>query len=882
MNQKAAMLSGLVTRIVKESPWLKTNQPVEWFEVAHVSLAIGVAAWLHGGMMTPVFNPLPGWLRWAAAALWLIIAVVRDRAYLRKLLTTVWPVVCLFVYALMSDAWGADVHPRFIYGLAYVQVAYMLFVFYSVSARRLAASALVTVLAVDSVVMGLVTWEALQRNPGISRMLATSLDVRTALLGTDNVYGVGGYGYIYSLGAIVVLLAYYILFNRAWRWRLMFVVVVALLLLIKASYAIAIIVTFAFICGLFVTRIVRSQGRLRSAIWTITSVISVVALFEAMERGFLPVSSALSSRIAEVSSILREGGTAGTEFALRAELYGQSWQTFSKHPVAGIAANPESSSQIGAHSEWLDLLATFGLVAVLFGVFVALALREMARRFNPGARSALAVSTAYFATVGLLNPVLFADIVTTWFLFLPLVVLLAPAPSSSRPGLTIRERRERHASEERTPRVLILHHSGAIGGGTKSLVDVVDMLHDDFDIRVCAPEVPSALASWVRSKSTQFVPMTLPIPMYNHYNGGSRLASRTFVMGLVHAWWFRSEWVKFLREVDADLVILNSAVLAPMGTIIRDAGAVSLMLVRETFPPKSRSLRTRCLYRTLNQSLDGVLFLTEHDRRMAGLSSPRTGVLRDCVDDAALPRLSLFEARRELGLPTSGFMVLFVGGDSPIKGLDVVLDALLHVANPSIHVVIAGEMSGAIAAGAPARRRVLRPGAPTRFHKELARRLLDVTVANRITILGLQEDLAAAYAASDVVVVPATLPHQARPVFEAGICGLPVVVSDFAETKEIVTHGINGLVFTPRDPRALASQLDALASDDELTTQLGVRNREVTTIQHAMSLNQEVILRFIEQLLGEDTAQVSRGHGYKSGDLHKDAVLPTAREGDSE
>jgi glycosyltransferase involved in cell wall biosynthesis len=93
-------------------------------------------------------------------------------------------------------------------------------------------------------------------------------------------------------------------------------------------------------------------------------------------------------------------------------------------------------------------------------------------------------------------------------------------------------------------------------------------------------------------------------------------------------------------------------------------------------------------------------------------------------------------------------------------------------------------------------------------------------------------DVAPLYVAADVVVFPATSPHQARPVLEAGAAAKPVVVADFPNNAEFLAHDVNGLTFPPGDSAALAVQLRRVLADRNLTQRLGHRNRAMTLARH--------------------------------------------------
>jgi glycosyltransferase involved in cell wall biosynthesis len=147
-------------------------------------------------------------------------------------------------------------------------------------------------------------------------------------------------------------------------------------------------------------------------------------------------------------------------------------------------------------------------------------------------------------------------------------------------------------------------------------------------------------------------------------------------------------------------------------------------------------------------------------------------------------------------------VVLFVGRLRAYKGLPFLLRAMPHVA-----------ASLALVGDGPQRRSL----------QALSRQL---GVADRVHFAGhlTQAQLAAAYQAADVFVLPSHLPSEAfgLVMVEAMASGLPVVCTELGTgTSMVVQHGETGLVVPPADPAALAGALNRLLTDDELRRRFG-------------------------------------------------------------
>jgi glycosyltransferase involved in cell wall biosynthesis len=148
--------------------------------------------------------------------------------------------------------------------------------------------------------------------------------------------------------------------------------------------------------------------------------------------------------------------------------------------------------------------------------------------------------------------------------------------------------------------------------------------------------------------------------------------------------------------------------------------------------------------------------------------------------------------------PDGDVRFLYVGGDSPLKGRDVLLAAAAHLRPAD------GWSLRLYGASEPAHRLWRRPNRRVRF--------LDAYDP---------AEAAAVYAGADVAVIPSV----ARESFsiaarEALGCGLAVIASDCLGPTEVVIDGANGLVVPIGDAGALAAAMRSLIEDRALLARL--------------------------------------------------------------
>jgi len=155
-----------------------------------------------------------------------------------------------------------------------------------------------------------------------------------------------------------------------------------------------------------------------------------------------------------------------------------------------------------------------------------------------------------------------------------------------------------------------------------------------------------------------------------------------------------------------------------------------------------------------------------------------------------------------------GRKVLFVGRLDERKGFRVAAEAFSRLAaeRPEVRLVVAGD-------------------GPERSTAER----LPPSVRERIAFLGTvpNEDLPPIHAASDVFVAPNVGGESFGIVLvEAMAAGLPVVATDIPGFREVVRHGVDGLLVPPRDPAGTAGGIARVLDEPDLAARLADAGRE--------------------------------------------------------
>lgn len=183
---------------------------------------------------------------------------------------------------------------------------------------------------------------------------------------------------------------------------------------------------------------------------------------------------------------------------------------------------------------------------------------------------------------------------------------------------------------------------------------------------------------------------------------------------------------------------------------------------------------------------------------LSGCDSKQCNVVYNCATPAT--RSETREAiRARWKLTNNDFVVGTVAFIRPVKGVDILLQSAIHLENPSMRWVVIG-------------------GGNDPVTNELAQH---PKIAKDIRMLG--EVFAAAnfIHAFDLFVMPSRSEGLCRSLIEAMQQGLPSVVSDAGGMKELIRHGLDGLVVPKEDPTALANAIQRLYEDEPLRRSMG-------------------------------------------------------------
>ncbi|MFZ0482229.1 MAG: glycosyltransferase family 4 protein [Desulfobacterales bacterium] len=188
------------------------------------------------------------------------------------------------------------------------------------------------------------------------------------------------------------------------------------------------------------------------------------------------------------------------------------------------------------------------------------------------------------------------------------------------------------------------------------------------------------------------------------------------------------------------------------------------------------------------------------------------------------------EIRQAFGISESDFLILFVGMNFEVKGLDSLLSAiaLLKSAydNNQVKVLVVGKGN-------------------TKKYKALAQKL---GIGEQLIFSGIQNDIEKIYPAGDILVMLSKFDTFGMVVTEAMAASLPVIISETVGAKDLVIQGENGFVVDREDIDMISSKINFMLNKQK-RLEMGERAHQ-TALNNTWEKMTLKVLNVYEGLLG--------------------------------
>ena len=150
-------------------------------------------------------------------------------------------------------------------------------------------------------------------------------------------------------------------------------------------------------------------------------------------------------------------------------------------------------------------------------------------------------------------------------------------------------------------------------------------------------------------------------------------------------------------------------------------------------------------------------------------------------------------------------IITFVGRLSKQKGIEFLIEAFKNLSIQGKHLLILGE---------------------GHLKEKLINYAESIGISKKVNFLGFCENVSDYLKISDLFVLSSISEGLSNALLEAMACGLPVVATKVSGNVDLIEDGINGFLVEPGNPKALASAIEKVLNDENLSKKMGEANRK--------------------------------------------------------
>jgi glycosyltransferase involved in cell wall biosynthesis len=377
-------------------------------------------------------------------------------------------------------------------------------------------------------------------------------------------------------------------------------------------------------------------------------------------------------------------------------------------------------------------------------------------------------------------------------------------------------------------KILIFHHFGGLGGAGLSLLHILKSIDVNmYNVKVVCPKTPNDMVKAIKALNIEVIETDGTPKLFAHYNGGIKyfFSIRTFL----NAFDILCDYPKVKKIIEnelPDLIFVNSMTLFWIGKITCKKNIPSVCFHRESFQRGLIGLRTSIIKKGLSKYFNRVVFISRFDMNNAGGKKENQLLIYDKVEGLLYDQISKHTAQYKLNLDPNYKYLLYLGGFSKLKGSENVVNCMQYLKDLNIKLLFIGAKTNI------KNYRGIRYIGLQKNYRKVFKLIENYDLKNNIIFLETTSEPHIYYKASDAIIFPSTKAHQARPIYEAGFAKIPIIITDFEETREFAKNEINVLTFECNNSKSLSDKIRQIFSNEELYQKLEENNHSISVSNH--------------------------------------------------
>jgi glycosyltransferase involved in cell wall biosynthesis len=376
-------------------------------------------------------------------------------------------------------------------------------------------------------------------------------------------------------------------------------------------------------------------------------------------------------------------------------------------------------------------------------------------------------------------------------------------------------------------KILYIHHGKGLGGAPLSLLYLIQNLDKEkFEPIVLFLHYSEAVELY-KSKNINLAGIVdlqdfphSKIRWYRWYH--PHLFFRSILDSFKTRFFIAKKWIK---KINPDLIHLNTSSLTVWAQVAKKMKIPVVSHVREPLANGYFGVRKNIITKRVQKYSDVITPICNNDAN-PWRSCSKVQVINNSVDHHKFDKnLSPKSFCEKYNLNKNDPKVLFLGGLSKEKGTLEVLKIFKQLLKllPNSKLILAGCFDLSINSILSFKRYF-----PNQRYNLKIKKILK-SISSSIVFTGPIKEVEAALKASDVLLVPFTQGHFARPIIEAGFMAKPVIASKLAPLDELMIHGQTGYLLDLKNKGLWVEKLYALMTNKKLNEQIGNKAYEFCT-----------------------------------------------------
>lgn len=419
-------------------------------------------------------------------------------------------------------------------------------------------------------------------------------------------------------------------------------------------------------------------------------------------------------------------------------------------------------------------------------------------------------------------------------------------------------------------KVIFIHHGSVPGGAPTSLRNTLIELknHNAYDIEIFC--FYSSMLSYFRETNLPVTTLGVPPPQVigRILIGYARFVPITFycLIKEIFSFHYYFKLYRYLKNKSPDLIHLNSSVLVIVAIIAKFCKIPLVWHIREN--PKNYIFGFNKVFAgwLIRNLANQVVCISELEAKSFGFDTlNNANIIYNSVDFRSFHSEAKSDgqfSKELLNIPKDAFLLATLGGCSPHKGIDQLLEMMPYL-DSHIHLLVAGSVLTPLESANSYRIHkiiwcledlLIRCKVRDRrlwFYDDRVRYLISKLGPSfsQVHLLDNVDDVVPLLDSIDLLLFAGTFPHFPRPVYEAWTMCKPVLVLDVDGIRNHIDRNVDGLVAPVYDPLAIAKIVNESAKNNNLK-KLGIRGRIKAESHFSVTLNTEKLISVYNRIPG--------------------------------